>query len=284
MPEVAARHHLELINPVVDAALADAGVELGDVDALAVTRGPGLIGALLIGVSTADSLDRWPSCCAASITCTAMSPPTSSIPIRSSPIGVSGGGDVDGDGRGDLVLATWLVGTDGSNQQWRPGRASVVFGAPSGDTVWTEEPGPRLLVASGPALSGPPVDLRFPEDGDGWMPESSGAVASIVRDVTGDGRAEVLVGAERDPQARQDAGAAYLLRGRAEPGSSRWAPGRSRGAARRRFPGDGFGGTAAAAGDFDGDGRDDLLVAGRGSMRNGRARAGVAWILTGLAL
>jgi N6-L-threonylcarbamoyladenine synthase len=56
VPEVAARHHLELINPVVDAALADAGVGLGDVDALAVTRGPGLIGALLIGVSTAKAL------------------------------------------------------------------------------------------------------------------------------------------------------------------------------------------------------------------------------------
>src|SRR3954470_4795911 len=56
VPEVAARHHLELINPVVDAALADAGVELRDVDALAVTRGPGLIGALLIGVSTAKAL------------------------------------------------------------------------------------------------------------------------------------------------------------------------------------------------------------------------------------
>jgi N6-L-threonylcarbamoyladenine synthase len=56
VPEVAARHHLELINPVVDAALADAGAELGDIDALAVTRGPGLIGALLIGVSTAKAL------------------------------------------------------------------------------------------------------------------------------------------------------------------------------------------------------------------------------------
>jgi N6-L-threonylcarbamoyladenine synthase len=56
VPEVAARHHLELINPVVDAALADAGIDLGDVDRVAVTRGPGLIGALLIGVSTAKAL------------------------------------------------------------------------------------------------------------------------------------------------------------------------------------------------------------------------------------
>jgi N6-L-threonylcarbamoyladenine synthase len=56
VPEVASRHHLELINPVVDAALREAGVALEDVDALAVTRGPGLIGALLVGVSTAKAL------------------------------------------------------------------------------------------------------------------------------------------------------------------------------------------------------------------------------------
>ena len=41
VPEVASRHHLELVNPIVDAALADAEVALGDVDSLAVTRGPG---------------------------------------------------------------------------------------------------------------------------------------------------------------------------------------------------------------------------------------------------
>jgi N6-L-threonylcarbamoyladenine synthase len=56
VPEVASRHHLELINPVVGAALSEAGVELGDLDALAVTRGPGLIGALLVGVTTAKAL------------------------------------------------------------------------------------------------------------------------------------------------------------------------------------------------------------------------------------
>jgi N6-L-threonylcarbamoyladenine synthase len=56
VPEVASRHHLELVNAVVDGALADAGTSLADVDALAVTRGPGLIGALLVGVSTAKAL------------------------------------------------------------------------------------------------------------------------------------------------------------------------------------------------------------------------------------
>ena len=44
VPEVASRHHLQLVNPVVGAALSEACIELEDVDALAVTRGPGLIG------------------------------------------------------------------------------------------------------------------------------------------------------------------------------------------------------------------------------------------------
>ncbi|MDQ3759583.1 MAG: tRNA (adenosine(37)-N6)-threonylcarbamoyltransferase complex transferase subunit TsaD [Actinomycetota bacterium] len=56
VPEVAARHHLELVNPIVDAALAEAGASVDDLDAVAVTRGPGLIGALLVGVSTAKGL------------------------------------------------------------------------------------------------------------------------------------------------------------------------------------------------------------------------------------
>jgi N6-L-threonylcarbamoyladenine synthase len=56
VPEVASRHHLQLINPVIDAALAEAGVGLAQIDAVAVTRGPGLIGALLVGVSSAKAL------------------------------------------------------------------------------------------------------------------------------------------------------------------------------------------------------------------------------------
>jgi tRNA N6-adenosine threonylcarbamoyltransferase len=56
VPEVASRHHLELVNPVVEAALSESGVELGDVDEIAVTTHPGLIGALLVGVATAKGL------------------------------------------------------------------------------------------------------------------------------------------------------------------------------------------------------------------------------------
>jgi N6-L-threonylcarbamoyladenine synthase len=56
VPEIASRRHLELVVPVIEAALAGAGATLDDVDAVAVTQGPGLIGALLVGVSVAKAL------------------------------------------------------------------------------------------------------------------------------------------------------------------------------------------------------------------------------------
>src|SRR5665811_150109 len=56
VPEVASRHHLELTVPVVESALEEAGVTLDQVEAVAVTAGPGLIGALLVGLSTAKAI------------------------------------------------------------------------------------------------------------------------------------------------------------------------------------------------------------------------------------
>jgi N6-L-threonylcarbamoyladenine synthase len=56
VPEVASRHHLELVNAVVAAALDRARTSLQEADAVAVTRGPGLIGALLVGLSTAKAI------------------------------------------------------------------------------------------------------------------------------------------------------------------------------------------------------------------------------------
>jgi N6-L-threonylcarbamoyladenine synthase len=56
VPELASRHHLELANAVVDDALARAGATLDDIDLVAVTQGPGLVGALLVGVATAKGL------------------------------------------------------------------------------------------------------------------------------------------------------------------------------------------------------------------------------------
>ncbi|MDQ6750266.1 MAG: tRNA (adenosine(37)-N6)-threonylcarbamoyltransferase complex transferase subunit TsaD [Actinomycetota bacterium] len=56
VPELASRHHVELVNPVVDDALARARVGWGEIDRIAVTQGPGLVGALLVGVQTAKAL------------------------------------------------------------------------------------------------------------------------------------------------------------------------------------------------------------------------------------
>ncbi|HET7119685.1 MAG TPA: tRNA (adenosine(37)-N6)-threonylcarbamoyltransferase complex transferase subunit TsaD [Solirubrobacterales bacterium] len=56
VPEVAARHHLELVGPLVEAALREADTSLDEIEAIAVTAGPGLIGALLVGVSTAKAI------------------------------------------------------------------------------------------------------------------------------------------------------------------------------------------------------------------------------------
>lgn len=56
VPEIASRKHIENISGVVDAALKDSGCTIEDVDAVAVTYGPGLVGALLVGVSIAKGL------------------------------------------------------------------------------------------------------------------------------------------------------------------------------------------------------------------------------------
>ena len=56
VPEIASRHHIEQVIPVVDQALADAGITLKDVDHIGVTYGPGLVGALLVGVAAAKGL------------------------------------------------------------------------------------------------------------------------------------------------------------------------------------------------------------------------------------
>ena len=56
VPEIASRHHLELIGAVMDDALGRAGVTLEEIELVAVTGGPGLVAALLVGVSTAKAL------------------------------------------------------------------------------------------------------------------------------------------------------------------------------------------------------------------------------------
>jgi N6-L-threonylcarbamoyladenine synthase len=56
VPELASRHHLENICPVIEKAMTDAGMEYADLDAVAVTRGPGLVGSLLVGLEAAKAI------------------------------------------------------------------------------------------------------------------------------------------------------------------------------------------------------------------------------------
>src|SRR5437764_12989215 len=56
VPEIASRHHLQIVNAVVDSALSQAGVTLDEVELVGATQGPGLVGALLVGLSTAKAL------------------------------------------------------------------------------------------------------------------------------------------------------------------------------------------------------------------------------------
>ena len=68
VPEVASRAHLESMEPTLQRACSAAGITLHDVDAIAVTAGPGLVGALIVGTATAKAL-----------------PPPPPRPARSSP-------------------------------------------------------------------------------------------------------------------------------------------------------------------------------------------------------
>ncbi|HYA13396.1 MAG TPA: tRNA (adenosine(37)-N6)-threonylcarbamoyltransferase complex transferase subunit TsaD [Syntrophales bacterium] len=56
VPEIASRKHMEMIVPVIRQALSDAEITLNDIEGIAVTRGPGLVGALLVGLSTAKAI------------------------------------------------------------------------------------------------------------------------------------------------------------------------------------------------------------------------------------
>lgn len=56
VPEIASRKHMEVINPLIDKALKDTGLTYDDIDLISVTKGPGLMGSLLVGISAAKGL------------------------------------------------------------------------------------------------------------------------------------------------------------------------------------------------------------------------------------
>jgi glycosylphosphatidylinositol phospholipase D len=199
-------------------------------------------------------------------------------------IQVRGGGDVNGDGRGDLVATSYVR----LAHHRYAGVAAVVFGAPSADPVSINRPGPRLLEAVGPSVPmiKPPPGIPASAGVQDMIGPTPVQAVTIVGDTDGDGLDDLLVGGFASPHGRLGAGSALLFRGRRTPGRIRLSGSATRGASGRvvridgAYAGDGFGGAAAPAGDFDGDRRPDLLVSGASSTRNGRLRSGAAWVLT----
>jgi hypothetical protein len=199
-------------------------------------------------------------------------------------IQVRGGGDVNGDGRGDLIANSYVR----LAHHRYAGVAAVSFGAPSADPVWINRPGPRLLEAVGPSVPmiKPPPGIPAPAGGRDMIGPTPVQAVTIVGDTDGDGLDDLLAGGFASPHGRLGAGSAFLFRGRRTPGRIRLSGSGTLDASGRvvridgAYAGDGFGGAAAPAGDFNGDRQPDLLISGASSTRNGRRGSGAAWVLT----
>ncbi len=170
--------------------------------------------------------------------------------------GVSGAGDVNGDGYGDLLIGAPWNGDGGDGA----GAAYLVLGSAT--------PADLSLAYADSKYVGEAVDL----DGDG-----AGGSVSQAGDVDGDGLADMLVGAKGNGDGGGSAGAAYLILGTATPTSI------GLGAASARFIGefanDEAGTSVSAAGDVNGDGLGDMII---GAPRWG-SFAGNAYLVLGSA-
>jgi hypothetical protein len=192
---------------------------------------------------------------------------------------VAGGDDVDGDGRGDVVVgATLALAKDAKGIRALPNVASVVFGSADSATVTLGAPSPRLL------------SLAFPEKPDPYFHfdrgvhngfSAIGTSAGLVGDLDGDGRADIALNGAGTVRGRTEAGSVWVVRGR----GAGTVPMTSLGSDALRIDGayahDGLRSIAAAGGDFDGDGRPDLIIGGAGATRDARQAAGLAWIVSG---
>src|SRR3954468_18064309 len=176
---------------------------------------------------------------------------------------VAGGRDVNGDGRPDVLVGAPLTDHNGRANS---GTVYAIFGTGSTAGVDVNAPG-----GAGFAIDGGAAGDRL------------GSTAAFTDDLTGDGLADVLVGAPAaDVSGRIDAGAAYLVAGRSGTTTVDLA---SAGAATYTVTGAAAGDAAGSAveqgGDFAGASSADVLVGAPGADNNGRSGSGSAYVLFG---
>ena len=186
-------------------------------------------------------------------------------------ISVAGAGDVNGDGRDDVIVGVPNAGNNGRDFS---GSAYVVLGSASPTNV-------DLLPANFPLSKGFRVDGAVASDNAGYSVAGAG-------DVNGDGRDDVIVGAPgADNNSRTGSGSAYVVYGSASPTNVDLLAANFPLSKGFRIDGavanDSAGRSAAAAGDVNGDGRDDVIVGAPGADNNSRPGSGSAYVVYGSA-
>ena len=173
---------------------------------------------------------------------------------------VSGAGDVNGDGRPDVMLGAPLADR---NARTNSGAVYVIFGKSDVNGVDT-----AALGSAGYEIAGA-------------APGDQLSTVASVRDLDADGRTDVFVGARfADAAGRLDAGAAYVVPGKGSTGSVDLSlAGTAHYTVQGAAAADGAGAVLAQGGDVNGDGSRDLLLGSPGADNNGRSASGSAYVL-----
>ncbi len=179
---------------------------------------------------------------------------------------VASAGDVNGDGRADVIVGAPYANPSSGNNA---GSSYVIYGAASPSNVNLAS-----LESSGFRIDGAAAD-----DLSGYSVASAG-------DVNGDGRADVIVGAPyANPSSGNDAGSSYVIYGAASPSNVNLAL--SLGSSGFRIDGaaagDQSGYSVASAGDVNGDGRADVIVGAPSADPSSRNDAGSSYVIYGKA-